>query len=64
MVVAFRVLLNRFMNYKLGWIGGASFHAFTPEHRELVFDLAEGRTGLKSSKKAMKLTSSITPTML
>ena len=32
------------MNYKLGWIGTVAFQAFTPEGRELVFDLAEGQT--------------------
>ena len=29
------------MNYKLGWLGTAAFQAFTPEGRELVFDLAQ-----------------------
>lgn len=32
------------MPYKLGWIGSAAFQAFTPEGREMVFDLAEGQT--------------------
>jgi hypothetical protein len=31
------------MNYKLGWIGTVALQAFTPEGRELVFDLAEGQ---------------------